>query len=213
MTARILFSLTILSHPDSHNGNLMSRQTLYFVMAPLLMTARFAQIRLTQVVLSFTIMNEVVRLIAEETGENGSAEAQQTSGRESKQTRRKRVKKKSKGTAARKSAAKQVTPSSNAESGRVRGVRSFPAATFEEALVIAEAIQKFASGQQRVRKLTLFDKLGKTPDSGPSRQLITNSSRYGLTKGGYQAEFIELTSQGAPGDWGSSRRLRIPALH
>ncbi len=62
--------------------------------------------------------------------------------------------------------------------------------------MLAEAFQKFAAGQTRVRKLTLFDKIGESPDSGPSRQLITNSSRYGLTKGGYQAEFLELTPEG-----------------
>jgi hypothetical protein len=43
----------------------------------------------------------------------------------------------------------------------------------------------------------LFDKLGKSPDSGHSRQPITNSSRYGLTKAGYQADFIELTPDGS----------------
>jgi hypothetical protein len=84
----------------------------------------------------------------------------------------------------------------NGEGGKGRGVRSFPASTFQDALVLAEAFQKFAAGQTRVRKLTLFDKIGKSPDSGPSRQLITNSSRYGLTKGGYQAEFLELTPEG-----------------
>lgn len=96
----------------------------------------------------------------------------------------------------KKSNKKRARESNNKDS-QFRGARGFPAATFEEALVVAEAIQKFAAGQQRVRKLTLFDKLGKSPDSGPSRQLITNSSRYGLTKGGYQAEFIELTPDGA----------------
>lgn len=83
------------------------------------------------------------------------------------------------------------------DSGKGRGVRSFPASTFQDALVLAEAFQKFAAGQLKVRKLTLFDKIGKSPDSGPSRQLITNSSRYGLTKGGYQAEFLELTPNGS----------------
>jgi hypothetical protein len=38
--------------------------------------------------------------------------------------------------------------------------------------------------------------LGKSPDSGPSRQLVTNSSKYGLTQGGYQAEHLELTEEG-----------------
>lgn len=88
------------------------------------------------------------------------------------------------------------------DSIKSRTVRGFPASTFQEALVLAEAFQKYAAGQMKVRKLTLFDKIGKSPDSGPSRQLITNSSKYGLTKGGYQAEFLELTPEGnlATGD-------------
>src|SRR5689334_2354809 len=73
--------------------------------------------------------------------------------------------------------------------------RPFPASTFEEALTLADGIQRFASGE-RVRRLTLFDKLGRPPESGPSRQLITNSSRYGLSTGGYQSESLELTADG-----------------
>jgi hypothetical protein len=38
--------------------------------------------------------------------------------------------------------------------------------------------------------------LDKSPDSGPTRQLITNSSKYGLTTGSYKAEWLELTSEG-----------------
>ncbi len=102
-----------------------------------------------------------------------------------KQKKRRRRKKSPKSTAA------------GAEGTKSRGARNFPASTFQDALVLAEAFQKYAAGQTRVRKLTLFDKIGKSPDSGPSRQLITNSSRYGLTKGGYQAEFLELTPEGA----------------
>ena len=73
--------------------------------------------------------------------------------------------------------------------------RSFPASTFEDALVIAYTIQQIAAGQ-KVRRLTLFDHLGKSPDSGPSRQIITNSARYGLTTGSYKAEYLELTPNG-----------------
>ena len=108
-------------------------------------------------------------------------------------------KKTSKKKAKRKRAKKSVeTKADNTiDSAKGRSLRNFPASTFEDALVLAEAFQKFAAGQTRVRKLTLFDKIGKSPDSGPSRQLITNSSRYGLTSGGYQAEFLELTPEGA----------------
>jgi hypothetical protein len=76
-----------------------------------------------------------------------------------------------------------------------RKTRSFPASTFEEALTLPLAIQRFAAGQP-VRRVTLFDHLQKSPDSGHSRQLITNSSRYGLTKGSYAAERLELTDDG-----------------
>ena len=71
----------------------------------------------------------------------------------------------------------------------------FPAASFEEALTLANAIQKHAPGQ-KVRRLTLFDQMGKSADSGGSRQLIVNSNKYGLTKGSYTAEHLELTPEG-----------------
>ena len=91
-----------------------------------------------------------------------------------------------------------------------RKVRLFPACSLNEALVVGEAIQKYAAGQ-KVRRLTLFDSLNKSPDSGPSRQLITNSSKYGITKGGYQAEFLELTKLGKAAtdpDLSSKERLK-----
>jgi hypothetical protein len=65
----------------------------------------------------------------------------------------------------------------------------------QNALTIAEAIQEHAAGQ-KTRRLTLFEKLGRSPDSGPSRLMITNSNRYGLSRGSYNAEFIELTEVG-----------------
>src|SRR5437899_1686485 len=92
-----------------------------------------------------------------------------------------------------------VSPMANKASRKTeaaRAQRSFPASSFEEALQIADAFQKMAAGQ-KVRRLTLFEHLKKSPDSGPSRQLITNSSRYGLTKGSYKADYIELTPDGA----------------
>jgi hypothetical protein len=76
-----------------------------------------------------------------------------------------------------------------------RSQRSFPASTFEETLDFAKAVFRIGSGQA-VKRLTLFDQLGKSPESSASRQLIINSGRYGLTKGGIQAENIELTPIG-----------------
>lgn len=77
-----------------------------------------------------------------------------------------------------------------------RTERKFPATTFEEALTLAKAIQDHAGGQ-KVRRLTLFEKLDQSPDSAETRRLITASNQYGLTKGSYTAEHLELTPLGA----------------
>jgi hypothetical protein len=78
---------------------------------------------------------------------------------------------------------------------RRRLVRSFPASTFEEPLEFAKTILEFGSGQP-VRRLSIFDHMGKSPESGASRQLITNASRYGLIEGSYAAEQLRLTDDG-----------------
>lgn len=88
------------------------------------------------------------------------------------------------------------TKKTKSDAKRSRRTPLFPAAAFEEAMALANAIQKHAAGQ-KVRRLTLFDNMGKSPDSGPSRQLIVNSNRYGLTKGSYASEHLELTPEGA----------------
>lgn len=94
---------------------------------------------------------------------------------------------------------------------RARTPRTFPASSFMEALPLAEAIQRFAAGQ-KIRRLTLFEHLDRSPESGPSRQLITNSGQYGLTKGSYNADYLELTDEGklASGDE-SLGRARLAA--
>lgn len=78
-----------------------------------------------------------------------------------------------------------------------RQQRPFPAVSFEDAAVLAQEIQRLAGGQTRIRRLTLFEGLGRSPDSGLARQQIVNSNRYGLTKGNYKADFLELTPKGA----------------
>jgi hypothetical protein len=78
---------------------------------------------------------------------------------------------------------------------KTRRTTLFPASSFEEALTLANAIQKHGAGQS-VRRLTLFDKMKKSPDSSATRQLITNSNKYGLTKGSYASEHLELTTDG-----------------
>ncbi|BAS26754.1 hypothetical protein [Limnochorda pilosa] len=73
--------------------------------------------------------------------------------------------------------------------------RPFPSMTFREALQLADAIQEHASGA-RVRRLTLFDAMGRSAESSASRDLVTASGQYGITKGGYNAEYLELTPLG-----------------
>jgi hypothetical protein len=79
---------------------------------------------------------------------------------------------------------------------RRRVVRNFPASPFEEPLAFAKEIFDFASGGP-ARRLTLFDHINKSPESGASRQLIIKAGKYGLIKGGYQSDVIELTPEGA----------------
>lgn len=78
---------------------------------------------------------------------------------------------------------------------RTRTIRNFPASTFEEPLAFARDVLEYGSGQP-VRRVSLFDHLERSSESGASRQLITNASKYGLIKGSYQAEMLELTPDG-----------------
>jgi hypothetical protein len=89
---------------------------------------------------------------------------------------------------------KEAEPASSTAK-RSRVVRNFPATPFEEALSFAKSVLDYGSGAP-VRRVTLFNHLGKSPESGPSRQMITNSNKYNLIKGGYQADILELTSEG-----------------
>lgn len=94
---------------------------------------------------------------------------------------------------------------------RKRVSRSFPASAFEETLEFAKAILRVGSGNP-VRRLTLFNEIGKSPESGPSRQLITNASRYGLIRGNYKSEQLELTPDGLRAiDEESPSRERVKA--
>lgn len=79
---------------------------------------------------------------------------------------------------------------------RKRKVRTFPASPIEEPLAFTRQIFEFGSGEP-VRRLTLFDHIDRAPESGASRQLIVNAGRYGLIKGGYQSDILELTPDGS----------------
>jgi hypothetical protein len=79
--------------------------------------------------------------------------------------------------------------------GRGRKERPYPLVQFEECLNFAKSIYDLGSSQ-KIRRLTLFDKLEKSPESSASRSLIINSNKYGLIKGSISSEFIELSTDG-----------------
>jgi hypothetical protein len=71
----------------------------------------------------------------------------------------------------------------------------FPSYSIFDSLLLAKTICE-KNGGRPMRRLTLFDALNRSPDSGTSRSLVTASSGYGLTQGGYSADEIKLTEQG-----------------
>jgi hypothetical protein len=75
---------------------------------------------------------------------------------------------------------------------RTRRVVPYPLCSFEEVADFAAAAYELGSGHN-VRRVTLFDHIGKSPDSGPSRTLVTNAGKYGLIKGNYNAEQLEIS--------------------
>lgn len=78
---------------------------------------------------------------------------------------------------------------------KTRKRRNFPMSSFQESFEFAKAISDLGAGQ-KVRRLTLFEKLERSPDSGASRNLIINSNKYGLTTGNYSADYLQLTEKG-----------------
>lgn len=93
----------------------------------------------------------------------------------------------------KKLASSKSTPNSGKPRRSGGPARSFPGVTFESVLSIAQIIFEHAGASREMKRTTVFNLLGKSAESGPSRMLVTNSSRYGLTIGGYQAEDLKLT--------------------
>ncbi len=85
---------------------------------------------------------------------------------------------------------------------RTRITRPYPTHSIQEALPIAETIQR-VNGGQPVRTEHLAEALGTSARSSAFIQKLNASSKYGLTTGSYSDEFIELTELGesatAPG--------------
>ena len=73
--------------------------------------------------------------------------------------------------------------------------KPFPVTTFEVALTLARGLYSLGA-EGPIKRLTLLNELGRRPSSSTTRDLITHSSAYGLTKGGHSAPNIELTEAG-----------------
>jgi len=89
-----------------------------------------------------------------------------------------------------------MNTTSNEKEQKRKAVGVFPRLSLSKSLELINAIYELGEGED-VRRRTVFDKLGKSPDSGPSRVLIIAcNSGYGLSTGGYQAEYLGLTELG-----------------
>src|SRR5919201_1477863 len=135
--------------------------------------------------------DDVLATVAETETTAASGESDSKSHRQPKRPRNATKRRSRKRSTATKRKSKGVVTTTSAKSSP----RLFPASTFEEALELPLAIQRI-SGGEKVRRLTLFEQLDKSPESGPSLQMITNASRYGLITGSYKAEWLELTAPG-----------------
>ncbi len=71
----------------------------------------------------------------------------------------------------------------------------FPRIALNKVLELSDKIYELGQGDT-VPRLVVFDSLGKSASSGPSRMLVTTSNGYGLTTGNYNAPRLGLTDVG-----------------
>lgn len=74
--------------------------------------------------------------------------------------------------------------------------KNYPDYTLEEALIIPKAIFELGS-ETEVRRLTVFDHIGRAPESGPSRTLISTCNKYELINGSAVSDMLSVTDLGA----------------
>jgi hypothetical protein len=82
-----------------------------------------------------------------------------------------------------------------ATKGKSRRAKPYPAYGLKETLSIATAIAE-QNACKPFSRLSIAEALERSPESSAFRQLITSSSLYGLTEGGYQAPKLALTPLG-----------------
>jgi hypothetical protein len=78
---------------------------------------------------------------------------------------------------------------------RKPGRKPYPVMTFEEVMPLARGIMEDGAGHP-VRRLTLLKRMRLEPNANATRNLITNSGKYGLTQGAHDSEELRLTDLG-----------------
>ena len=87
------------------------------------------------------------------------------------------------------------TPTAQKKPRRSRRAKPFPVLPFEDALALPRKIVECGVDGQ-MNRLTVLDKMDKSPTSSATRALITASSRYGLTSGSYASPSLKVTEEG-----------------
>lgn len=104
------------------------------------------------------------------------------------------VKKARGGTSQRKRTSRKVgKKKQKAKTARGWTTKPYPTATFESVFPIAQTIFEHAGASREMKRVTVFELLGRASESGPGRALVTNSAKYGLTIGSYKADVLRLT--------------------
>jgi hypothetical protein len=91
-----------------------------------------------------------------------------------------------------------------------RTVRSYPASSFEAALVLAREIVKH-SPDGKIRRLTYLKLTERSATSSATAMLFTSSGKYGITKGSYVAEWLEVTPDGLVAVGAENTKERLEA--
>ena len=73
--------------------------------------------------------------------------------------------------------------------------KPFPPITFEEAVFLPKSILEHGFTGE-IKRLTLLGELDISPSSSKTRNLISGSSRYGLTEGSYNSPSLSVTEAG-----------------
>lgn len=90
----------------------------------------------------------------------------------------------------------QDSASQNATKRRGRGPsKPYPVKSLEEILELPRSIIEHGV-QGEIQRLTLLGKMGISPTSSRTRDLITSSAKYGLTAGSYSAGSLRVTDDG-----------------